>query len=126
MILPNFRLWGAPAFAVTTAAFACSSQVSTVAVPADSGTGDGASGTGGTSASGGTAGSGGTSATGGSAGGGSDASNDACVPETDQQFCSRIGKSCEVVTGIDNCGATRAPNCGTCSTGMGCVDNVCQ
>ncbi len=31
-----------------------------------------------------------------------------------------------MVSGTDNCGASRSANCGTCPTGMGCVVNVCQ
>jgi hypothetical protein len=58
---------------------------------------------------------------------GADASAEAgCSPEGDAQFCTRIGKSCEMVSGTDNCGAPRTANCGTCPTGMGCVDQVCR
>ncbi|HZL20513.1 MAG TPA: hypothetical protein VFG23_22470, partial [Polyangia bacterium] len=49
-----------------------------------------------------------------------------CVAETDAQFCARLGKSCETVAGTDNCGVARSAGCGTCTSGMGCVVNVCQ
>jgi hypothetical protein len=49
-----------------------------------------------------------------------------CVAETDQAFCVRLGKTCEMVTGADNCGAMRNANCGSCAIGMGCVDGVCK
>jgi hypothetical protein len=56
-----------------------------------------------------------------------DGSEDArCVPESDAAFCARLGKTCELVTATDNCGAPRNANCGTCPTGMGCVDRVCK
>jgi hypothetical protein len=45
---------------------------------------------------------------------------------TDAAFCARLGKSCEMFAGTDNCGAPRSANCGTCASGMGCVVNVCQ
>ena len=69
-------------------------------------------------AMGGTGGAGGLASTGGAGGG--------CVAETDAQFCARLGKSCETVAGTDNCGAARSAGCGTCTSGMGCVVNVCQ
>jgi hypothetical protein len=50
----------------------------------------------------------------------------ACAPESDVQFCSRLGKSCEAVGGTDNCGVSRTANCGTCPSTMGCVDQVCK
>ena len=49
-----------------------------------------------------------------------------CVPETDPQFCARLGKNCEMVSAPDNCGATRSANCGTCTAGTACVDRVCK
>jgi hypothetical protein len=49
-----------------------------------------------------------------------------CVAETDQQLCTRLGKSCEIVSGVDNCGVARTPNCGTCTGGMACVEHVCK
>ncbi len=53
-----------------------------------------------------------------------------CTPETDAQFCSRLGKNCGTVTGTDNCGASRTvSSCGTCTSpqtcGRGGVLNVC-
>ncbi|MET0594110.1 MAG: hypothetical protein ABW133_15525, partial [Polyangiaceae bacterium] len=50
----------------------------------------------------------------------------ACVPESDREFCARLGKTCDVVINADNCGAKRSANCGTCSAGLGCVDGVCK
>jgi hypothetical protein len=85
------------------------------------GTGGAAGGVGGTGGAGGvasTGGAGGVASTGGAGGG--------CVAETDAQFCARLGKSCEMVAGTDNCGAARSAGCGTCPSGMGCVVNVCQ
>ena len=89
---------------------------------------DGAVSTGGTVSTGG---SGGTVATGGAGGfpdaGTHDALIDAaCIPESDAQFCTSVGKSCEPTSGTDNCGVVRTANCGTCPTGKGCVDQVCQ
>jgi hypothetical protein len=49
-----------------------------------------------------------------------------CDPETDQAFCARLGKNCEMVMEADNCGVLRGANCGTCAGGMGCVDSVCK
>ncbi len=37
-----------------------------------------------------------------------------CVPQGDPQFCADHGKSCEAFSGLDNCGASRTANCGTC------------
>lgn len=56
-----------------------------------------------------------------------DAAPPACVPETDTAFCSRVGKTCEMVADTDNCGAPRSADCGTCSaTTPACVANVCK
>lgn len=59
-----------------------------------------------------------------------DAPTDApCVPETDAAFCTRLGKTCEQVMASDNCGASRAAACGTCSAAgstSACVANVCK
>src|SRR5579871_1704789 len=91
--------------------------------------GAGATATGG-HPSGGAAGSGaagsGTAGAAGSGAAGSGAAGGACVTETDAQFCARLGKTCEMVSGTDNCGAPRTAGCGTCAAGMGCVVNVCQ
>jgi hypothetical protein len=41
-----------------------------------------------------------------------------CTPETDTQFCARLGKNCGTVTAGDNCGISRTVNsCGTCTSG---------
>ncbi len=56
------------------------------------------------------------------------ASSAACVPETDQGYCMRLGKDCATVVGFDNCGASRATLCGACSLPETCgaiEDNVC-
>jgi cysteine-rich repeat protein len=41
---------------------------------------------------------------------------EACVPETNARFCTRLGKQCGSVTASDNCGTSRTVNCGTCGT----------
>jgi hypothetical protein len=53
-----------------------------------------------------------------------------CTPETDPQFCSRLGKNCGSVTALDNCGVSRTvSSCGTCNSGYSCAGegtaNVC-
>ncbi len=52
-----------------------------------------------------------------------------CVPESNAQFCSRLGKNCGSVTGVDNCQASRTANCGSCSSPLTCggsgTANVC-
>jgi endoglucanase len=53
-----------------------------------------------------------------------------CTPETDAQFCSRLGKNCGSVTANDNCGTSRTvSNCGSCTSpatcGGGGTANVC-
>ncbi len=86
-------------------------------------------GAGGASATGGAAGGAATGGSGATAGGGGAAAGGAgggCLAETDAQFCTRLGKSCEMFAGTDNCSAPRNANCGACATGMGCVVNVCQ
>lgn len=53
----------------------------------------------------------------------------ACVPESDQQFCLRLGKQCDATTAKDNCGQSRTTNCGSCvmpqTCGGGGVANIC-
>ena len=49
-----------------------------------------------------------------------------CVPESDAEFCARLGKDCESVTAADNCGVTRTRDCGTCTSPEVCEDNVCS
>ena len=84
----------------------------------------GASGNGGAIGSGGASGSGGVTGSGGAGGSNADAaldvpqgnSDDACVPETDQQMCTRLVKNCNAFSGTDNCGQTRSiTSCGTCA-----------
>jgi hypothetical protein len=97
----------------------------------------GASGSGGAIGTGGTSGSGGASGSGGTGGSNADAAPDApqgntdaaCVPETDQQMCTRLGKNCNAISGTDNCGQSRSiTTCGTCTGTLVCgafVANVC-
>lgn len=49
-----------------------------------------------------------------------------CVAETDAEFCSRIGATCEQVTRDDNCGKSRTTVCGICTGADSCVANVCK
>lgn len=54
----------------------------------------------------------------------------ACVPETPEQYCSRLGLDCGTVDGTDHCGnAITGADCGTCSglrtCGGGDLANVC-
>jgi hypothetical protein len=49
-----------------------------------------------------------------------------CVAETDVAFCTRLGKGCDPVTALDNCGTMRTTDCGTCSAPTGaCIANTC-
>ncbi len=53
-----------------------------------------------------------------------------CTPESDGEFCSRLGKNCDSVTANDNCGTPRTvSSCGTCiapqTCGGGGTANVC-
>ncbi len=53
-----------------------------------------------------------------------------CAPESDAQFCTRVGKNCGQVTSTDNCGNSRTvASCGTCASpqtcGGGGTANVC-
>ncbi|HLP79728.1 MAG TPA: hypothetical protein VK158_03785, partial [Acidobacteriota bacterium] len=53
-----------------------------------------------------------------------------CVNETNAAFCSRLGKTCGIFSGTDNCGNNRQVNCTTatstsCSSPNSCTDNVC-
>ncbi len=51
-----------------------------------------------------------------------------CQPESDGDFCSRLGK-CGNFSGADNCGLSRTAECGSCSIPDACGDggtpNVC-
>jgi hypothetical protein len=51
---------------------------------------------------------------------------DACVSETVEAFCERLGRSCEELSGEDNCGMARTVDCGACDLELGCVRGVCQ
>ena len=53
-----------------------------------------------------------------------------CTPETNAQFCTRVGATCGSVTAADNCGTTRTvSSCGSCTSpetcGGGGTPNVC-
>ncbi|MGA2667239.1 MAG: hypothetical protein ABSE91_04120 [Patescibacteria group bacterium] len=48
-----------------------------------------------------------------------------CTAESNAAFCSSYGKTCGSYTNKDNCGNTRVANCGTCSSGYTCTNNVC-
>jgi hypothetical protein len=57
-------------------------------------------------------------------------SESCCVPETDAQFCTRLGMQCGPASGTDNCGNSRTiSSCGTCPSGSECdmegARNVC-
>ncbi|MGC4114217.1 MAG: alpha-amylase family glycosyl hydrolase [Myxococcales bacterium] len=38
-----------------------------------------------------------------------------CLPESDQAFCSRLGRTCGTYANVDNCGAPRTARCGSCA-----------
>jgi hypothetical protein len=44
----------------------------------------------------------------------------ACAAESDSAFCTRTGKACGSVVGVDNCGQTRSVDCGQCAAGESC------
>jgi hypothetical protein len=51
-----------------------------------------------------------------------------CVSESDAAFCTRLGKDCDSVTDLDDCGQSRTADCGTCPINQQCgakVPNVC-
>jgi hypothetical protein len=52
-----------------------------------------------------------------------------CTKETDEAYCMRLAKNCDVVTGFDNCGSGRSVNCGTCTAPNTCggsgTPNLC-
>lgn len=50
---------------------------------------------------------------------------DACIAESDQELCARLA-ACESVTSTDICGVPRTVDCGGCSGGNACVENVCR
>jgi hypothetical protein len=57
------------------------------------------------------------------------ATPDACIPETDQEMCARLGKDCDPFSGLDNCGQARSiASCGVCGPFLVCgasLPNVC-
>lgn len=44
-----------------------------------------------------------------------------CEPERDADFCARYGRDCSEFTAVDNCGASRTVNCGSCTNGANCI-----
>lgn len=76
----------------------------------------------------------GTSDTGPDVDMGEDAGEDAgdmnvCVPNSDAELCEQAGANCGAIETVDNCGETRAVECGTCTDPETCggsgTDNVC-
>ena len=37
-----------------------------------------------------------------------------CTPETDFDFCARLGGECDLLSGTGNCGTARTDDCGSC------------
>ncbi len=53
--------------------------------------------------------------------------DEGCVPESDQDFCSRLEKACGTITAADNCGASRTVSaCGTCPASQTCSEATNQ
>lgn len=45
-----------------------------------------------------------------------------CTPETDADFCTRLGKTCGTVSALDNCNRARTvTSCGTCAAPKTCL-----
>ena len=62
--------------------------------------------------------------------GGTGEANVCGCPETDAEFCARLGKNCGEVSDLDVCGTSRVTSCGSCATPTTCgggdgVANVC-
>jgi hypothetical protein len=51
--------------------------------------------------------------------------SDACIPETNTEFCARLGRVCDPYTSVDNCGTSRTARCGTCKGYTECEDGKC-
>jgi hypothetical protein len=51
--------------------------------------------------------------------------SEACVAQTDTELCAAMS-ACEMRTITDNCGMSRAVDCGACASGMGCVTGTCK
>ncbi len=49
-----------------------------------------------------------------------------CVPETDTEFCSRLGDECGDLSAADNCGDSRTVDCGSCGSGYTCESGSCE
>ncbi len=49
-----------------------------------------------------------------------------CVPETEDEFCARLGKTCGSVQAADNCGIVSIARCGGCTFPEECSSNVCE
>ncbi len=60
-------------------------------------------------------------------GGGSTPGGCGCTPESDAQYCARVGRSCGGTSGLDNCGTTRSiASCGTCTSPNTCTFGQCS
>jgi hypothetical protein len=90
-----------------------------------SSTSTGGGATGGSATGGGSTGSGGSTST-SSTSSTTTSTTTTCTPEADAAFCASLTSQCDMVTGPDNCGATRTVNCGACSGTDVCVANVCK
>lgn len=53
-------------------------------------------------------------------------SGSCCEPETDAEFCSRLGDECGDLSAADNCGDSRTVNCGDCDSGYECLSGTCE
>jgi hypothetical protein len=51
---------------------------------------------------------------------------DACVRESDSDFCLRNYRDCGVFAGTDNCGMSRTAGCAECPSGSHCVEQAAQ
>jgi len=59
-----------------------------------------------------------------SCGGGGVANECGCTPESEAQFCTRVGRACGAVTANDNCGVSRTvASCGSCVSPNTCGSN---
>jgi len=54
------------------------------------------------------------------------AGDDACVPETPEQICSRLDRECGSTDAINNCGASKSIDCGSCPNNNPCAFTVCN
>jgi hypothetical protein len=49
-----------------------------------------------------------------------------CIPESNEEYCFRLGMNCGTVMDYDNCGSYRTVTCGFCDDDAICYNNVCQ